>query len=184
MMNVENRIMTYDSFVEAMLADNWQYLDNKTPHILTEKDIKFISIYPIRAGGYGKFIGLKSPAKLRTCIAINGMNQHPFLHHRISIRCRDDTGFELPGRTQISLMKFDYIDEPVFNTWLTYSELSQTIGSRFKHEGLRYCLKERGILLYLGERLEFFVYESDIDIVKTEVRLMCDIFVKAEGAEK
>lgn len=80
-------------------------------------------------------------------------------------------------------MKLDGKDKPVYNTWLTYNEISQTVGSRFKQEGIRYCLKEQGMLLYPGDKLQFYVYESDIDIVKTEFRLMCDTFVKDEGAK-
>ena len=182
-MSTETRILAYDEFVEAMLDTNWRFMDGRTPAVLTEKDTKFISIHPMQAGGFGRFLELRSPAKPMTRIAINSMNQRPSSQHRISIRCRDDTGFELPGRTQISLMKLDSKDKPVFNTWLTYNEISITAGSRFKREGVRYGLKEAGILLATGEKLLFYVYDSDIDIVKTEIRLMCDIFVKDEGAK-
>lgn len=88
-MTAETIIRTYDDFVEAMLVDNWHFLENKSPYVLTEKNIKIISVYPIRAGGFGKFLEIKPPAKPLTSIAINGMNQRPYLHHRISLRCRE-----------------------------------------------------------------------------------------------
>lgn len=166
---------TYEEFITAMRSDRWRFLDNKTPHIITNKDAKNISTYPIIAGGYGPFLELKCPPD--QVLTINGANQRPALRHHLSIRCRDDTDFELPGAIWLSIMKLDSIGKPIFNLWVCYHEISQTRGSRFKLRGERYYLKEQGIILHGGEKLAFYVYESDIDIVKTDVLLSCDIFV-------
>lgn len=140
------------------------------------KDTGIVSTHPIIAGGYGPFLELKCPPD--QVITINGANQRPLLRHYLSIRCRDDTGYELPGGTRISIMYLDDTGKPRENLWLFYDEISQTRGSRFKQEGERYYLKEAGIRLGGGEKLAFYVYESDIDIVKTDILLRCDIFVK------
>lgn len=167
---------TYEEFVNAMHFTGWQFLDNKTPHVITNKDTGIVSTHPIIAGGYGPFLELKcQPDQVMT---INGANQRPLLRHYLSIRCRDDTGYELPGGTRISIMYLDDTGKPRENLWLCYDEISQTRGSRFKQEGERYYLKEAGIRLGGGEKLAFYVYESDIDIVKTDILLRCDIFVK------
>lgn len=169
---------TYDEFVTAMQSDRWLFLDNKTPQIITNKDTKIVYTYPIIAGGYGPFLELKCPPD--QVMTINGANQKPALRHYLSIRCRDDTDFELPGGTRLSIMYLDNTGKPRENLWVCYDEISQTRGSRFKQEGERYYLRERGIHLSGGEKLEFYVYESDIDIIKTEILLSCDIFVKEE----
>lgn len=175
----KDRIGTYDEFIRAMQSDKWRFLDNTTPQIITNKDTKFVSTYPIIAGGYGPFLELKCPQD--HVLTINGANQKPGLSHYLSIRCRDDTDFELPGATWLSIMKLDSIGKPLFNLWVCYHEISQTRGSRFKQEGERYYLKEHGIILDGGEKLEFYVYESDIDIIKTDLILTCDIFVKGRA---
>lgn len=175
----EDRLGTYDEFVTAMQSDGWRFLDNKTPHIITNKDTKMVSTYPIIAGGYGPFLELKCPPD--HILTINGANQKPLLRHYLSIRCRDDTNFELPGGTRLSIMYLDNTGRPRVNLWVSYDEISQTRGSRFKQDGERYYLKELGIRLSGGEKLAFYVYESDIDIVKTDILLSCDIFVKDEA---
>lgn len=174
--SIEVQILTYDEFVREMHSNGWQFLDNKTPHIITNKDTGIVSTYSIRAGGYGAFLELKCPQN--QVIAINGKNQYPSLCHNISIICRDDTGFELPGNTRLSIMYLDSTSKPIENIWIFYDEISQTKGSRYKQEGERYYLKERGILLKERERLQVHVYESDIDIEKTDLFLKCDIFTK------
>lgn len=176
---VSTEIGTYDEFVREMQSDRWRFLDNKTPHIITNKDTKIVSTYPIIAGGYGPFLELKGPPD--RILTINGANQRPLLHHHLAIRCRDDTNFELPGGTRFSIMKLTITGKPLFNLWLCYDEIAQTRGSRFKQELERYYLKQEGIILYGGEKLAFYVYESDIDIIKTDILLSCDIFVKDEA---
>jgi len=175
----KDRTGTYDEFITAMQSERWRFLDNKTPHIITNKDTGFVSTYPIIAGGYGPFLELKCPQD--HVLTINGANQKPVLRHYLSIRCRDDTNYELHGATWLSIMKLDSIGKPLFNLWVCYNEISQTRGSRFKQRGERYYLKELGIILHGGEKPAFYVYESDIDIVKTDVLLRCDIFVKGRA---
>ncbi len=173
-------IGTYEEFITAMHSDKWRFLDNKTPQKITNKDTRIVSTYPIIAGGYGPFLELKCPQD--HILTINGANQKPPLRHHLSIRCRDDTNFELPGGTRLSIMYLDNTGRPRENLWVCYDEISQTRGSRFKSKGERYYLKEHGIIMYEGYKLAFYVYESDIDIVTTDILLSCDIFVK-EGAE-
>lgn len=180
--NLDNPIGTYDDFVTAMQSERWRFLDGKTPQIITNKDTKIVSTYPIMAGGYGPFMELKCPPG--HILIINGANQRPVLRHHLAIRCRDDTGYELPGETRLSIMYLDNVGKPRENLWVSYDEISQTRGLRFKQEGERYYLKEMGIHLFEGEKLAFYVYESDIDIVKTDILLRCDIFVKDEAGER
>lgn len=179
---LNTEIGTYAEFARAMQGEAWRFLDNKTPHIITNKDTKIVSTYPITAGGYGPFLELKCPQG--HIMTINGANQKPVLRHYLSIRCRDDTGYELPGWTRLSIMYLDNTGRPRENLWVCYDEISQTKGSRFKQEGERYYLKEHGIILYEGYKLAFYVYESDIDIIKTDVLLRCDIFIKDKWGEK
>jgi len=179
---VRIEIGTYEVFVTEMHSDGWRFLDYKTPQTITNKDTKFVSTNPIMAGGYGPFLELKCPPD--QVLTINGANQRPPLRHHLAIRCRDDTNFELPGATWISIMKLDSMGKPLFNLWVCYYEISQTKGSRFKQRGERYYLHQEGIILHGGEKLAFYVYESDIDIVKTDVLLSCDIFVKDEDGGK
>ncbi len=177
------KIQTYDEFIKEVYREGWQFLDHESPHIITNKDTAFVSTHPVMTGGYGPFLELKCPQK--HAIAINGAIQEPFLLHTLAIRCRDDTDFELPGETMLSMMYFNNTGKPRGNLWVSYAEISQTTGSRFKQEGERYYLKERGILLNGGEKLAFYVYESDIDIDKVDISLKCDIFVKeGKGAKK
>lgn len=174
-------IATYDEFVGEMFREGWRFLENKTPHIVTNKDTGIVSTYPIIAGGYGPFLELKCPQD--HVLTINGLNQRPVMPHYLSIRCRDDTLYELRGGTRLSMMKRDRDNLPAFNHFLFYDEISQTRGSRFKQEGERYYLQEKGIILYEREKLQFYVYESDIDIIRTDFLMKCDIFVKGTGVE-
>lgn len=170
------KILTYDEFIMEMHREGWRFLDNQTPHTITNEDTAFVNTYPIMAGGYGPFLELKCPQN--HIMTINGAIQEPLHHHYLSIRCRDDTCFELPGWARLSMMKIDSANYPVCNHWVSYEEISQTTGSRFKQEGERYILKKRGIILYGGEKLAIYVYESDIDIDTTDILMKCDIFVK------
>lgn len=167
---------TYDVFVGEMFREGWRFLENKTPQIITNEDTNIVFTYPIIAGGYGPFLELKCPPD--RILTINGANQKPLLRHHLSIRCRDDTDYELRGGTRLSIMKLKSTGKPQFNLWLCYDEISQTRGSRFKQEGERFFLKEEGIILYEGEKLAFYVYESDIDIIMTGFLMNCDIFEK------
>jgi hypothetical protein len=173
---------TYDNFVEEMYRDNWNLLDKKSPHIITGKDTDIVFKYTLRSGESGKFLEIINPTgDPKTIIAINGLIQRPSFNHHISIRCRDDSNYQLQNKTRIYMVLYENTGYPLTNVYTFYDEVSLTRGSLFKQKAERFYLKYQGLLLYPGRRLAFYVDEPDIDISIIDLRLECDIFVKKES---
>jgi hypothetical protein len=178
-----NEIGTYDDFVKSMKKEDWNYLDKITPHTITDKDTNIVIKYSLKSGEVGKFLELRCPSIPETRIAINGLIQRPELKHTISIRCRDDSGFELQNKTRMRMVLYGKTGI-VWSQYLFYDEICTTIGERPKEEAEKFYLRHEGLLLYPGRGLEFYVDEPDIDIEDIEFNLKCDIFVKKDVGGK
>ncbi len=185
---MQTEMLMYKDFVDEMFKQGWVYVDGVSPHTLTHHDTGIVSTFHVKKGMIGTVLEIKCPMhrNLSVCglnhsgIDIKEFVKFPMLYstpYFFSIRCKGNDGQELSPYTGIKIIQYDSDNLPKWSRTEFYGDLSQSIGERFKRKHERYYFPQ-GIILYSGEKLGFKVHELDIEVVKTELLMKADIWVK------
>ncbi|MDD3813295.1 MAG: hypothetical protein PHZ02_01505 [Desulfocapsaceae bacterium] len=170
---------TYDEFIKNMNSAKWHFYNKKTPQIITNQNTEIVTTHKVKNGDSGYILEVTCPSS--HVLTINGLSLSPRLLHHLSIQCRDKNNNELSAETKIDILKLDFTNCPKVRLCSNYRELSQTMGSRSKAKGEMFYLKHLGFILYGTEKLAVYIYNADIDIVKIDFYMTCDIFERSVG---
>jgi len=172
--------LTYGDLVREWLRLGRIYANKKSPHMITHQNTDVVLTRPVCKGETGEVLKITCPDN--KAITICGRNHYTIDYppHFFSLGCRSNDDQNLSPDTIFTITKYGGSGViPLFckngDCPILYSELSQTVGERFKRKEERHYFP-MGIILYSGETLVFRVSEPDIDIVKTELLMQADIW--------
>lgn len=179
---------TYGDYVKAMTDTGWGFADNESPHIITHSNTDMVSTHSTAMGNSRGILEITCPddKEITICGRSHADINHP--PHFFSLRCRSSSGENLALDTEFTIIKNSIKGAvPLFcqigDSPVLYSELSQTVGERFKEKGGRHRFP-KGIILYPTETLIFRVINPNIDIVKTELSMQADIWENKKAQEE
>ena len=160
------------------------------PITVTSMNTFLVTTYPVQKGTFGIALELACPAgRIITMCGYENVSVDPWdfarsphlysTPHQFSIRCFSKDNVELSPLTPIRIERekpsceINRIDD------VLYGDLSLTYGERFKRKEERYYFSDN-VVLYRAQRLRLMLINPEIDIVRTELFMKCDLFTKDE----
>ena len=178
----------YEDIVNTIEEHGWDLISSVGSYPITHFDSNIIHTIPCKRNSYENILELICPPG--NIVAICGFNQEdidkeeffnsPNLYtrpHFFTLRLADDNNSEIPSTTIIGISRITRNGniEKLYEEF--YGDVSPTMDGTLKKKEERYYLAET-IVLQSGEKLVFRAYWPFTDIMKIELLMMADLFIK------